>query len=295
MTVVNDAAATAPVVLVDPDTGELQTLPLATPRAGASAPAGPRVHFQIPVMVRSSLVWLGVCWFSIQTVLACVLGLWLGDARMPGLAVVSLAASACYWWYLRHPAGFYEPATNSYLKVWPFGLCWRRRPARAGRTLALRGQRIVETGRPHRTVLRAVWMRPGEWAAIARSVRAAPDQPSRTTPATSRPAFITRRHRAIGTVVVLTAAAGLFHLAAQTLIAHLEHEPQQTRAHATVHVAPTAEGGHRAAGDAPPGAHETCSRLQRVRGAHASDPTGAGPSTYGAHRGAPARTDCRCP
>jgi hypothetical protein len=114
------------------------TSPMAIP-AQASRPAAaarPVVRLTVTVMIRPLVAWFGLAWFTSQAALILAVGVWLADARMPGIATVDLALAACFAWYLRYPVGVYEATSNTYLEVWPFGLSWKRPPGNCSRKRA---------------------------------------------------------------------------------------------------------------------------------------------------------------
>jgi hypothetical protein len=185
----------------------------APPAAPAPAQVRPRPRLGVMVMARTSLAWLGIAWCSTHTALALSLGIWLADPRTPGVVALGIALTGYSWWYLRFPVGRCEPSTNTYVEFGPYGMWSRRRPSRPGRTLTLRGDRIVESGRPTRTVVHGWAIRRSDWATVARAVRTAPASSAATPPPATRPHFLTRWHRRTGWCLAALAAAGVLHLA----------------------------------------------------------------------------------
>ena len=192
-----------------PVTGPPGSFPAALPSVEA-----PAVRLRIPVMMRPSLCWLAIAWSLSMAAAGVGLGLWVGAGVQAGAAAAcNLCLASAGAWYLRYPVGIYEPATNRYVSVWPFGLAWRPTPsARRGGVLMLRGSWIVDSTRRWRPVLDQRTIRDGEWAVIARGVRKSPGRQSLPASGPSRPGFITRTHRLIGIAVVAIGAAGVITL-----------------------------------------------------------------------------------
>jgi hypothetical protein len=202
----------------------LQEAAVTEPTASPPALARRGPHLAVTIMARPALMWLGLVWCTTHTVLALVIGLWLGDPRTPGVIALSIAASACFRWYLRYPVGMYNPATRTLIVIGPFGIRYRDNP-RDERTLEVRGRRIVESGPRGRTVLHCALIRSEHWAMVARSVRIRSD---RGAPLASvRPSFITVRHHRTGWAVAVLAAAGLVYLAASMSASLIAAETDQ--------------------------------------------------------------------
>ncbi|MCD0445923.1 hypothetical protein LO763_20130 [Glycomyces sp. A-F 0318] len=157
----------------------------------------------VAVWLRRGWTWALIGVSSLAGAVAMLVVDTVAGAAVAGLHWCTTAGVA---WFLHYPRGVYDPATGTYVLIWPFGLAWRRYPSRrGGGVLAVRGSRIVDTARPWRAIIYRSDLTDTHWECLVRHVRAHQERavPGDTGPA--RPHFIRRRHRLTGLGLVLAA------------------------------------------------------------------------------------------